>query len=134
MIRVLICDDAAAFSILVTQWISDCPDLEVVGTATTGADLLEMLGTVSPDVVVLDHLLGTMDSEELTPLIRAQHAGVGIVLVSGMPSDALAGIADRTGVDTFASKASKPDDLCDSIRRAAQRSRRAPEDPPLAAV
>jgi DNA-binding NarL/FixJ family response regulator len=133
LIRVLICDDAAAFSLLVSEWIAEWPDMEVVGTASSGPELLEMLGTAVPDVIVLDHLLGAMDSEELTPLIRARQPGVGIVLISGMPSDALAAIATRTGVDTFSSKASTPGDIRDAVRHAAQRWGRMPDDPPLAA-
>ena len=118
-IRVLVCDDSASFSLLVTQWIAESSDLEVAGTARSGSEMLTMLRTITPDVIVLDHLLGDMDSEELTPLIRSQHADAGIVLVSGMPLAALAVIAVRSGVPAFSSKATKPDRLCHAIRQAA---------------
>jgi two-component system invasion response regulator UvrY len=127
-IRVVICDDAVAFSLLVTQWIADCADLEVVAEARSGPALLDMLGSVGCDVVVLDHILGSMDSDQLVPLIRGQQPDVGILLVSGMPPDALAEIAGRAGVSVFASKASRPDDFCDSIREAAKHPGSAPEE------
>jgi DNA-binding NarL/FixJ family response regulator len=122
-IRVLICDDAAAFSILAAQWIANSPDLEAVGTVRSGPELLEVLGPVAPDVVVLDHLLGDLTSEELTPMLRALDADVAVLLVSGMPADVLEGIAQRSGVDSFVSKATRPDEFCEAIRRVGRRTR-----------
>lgn len=130
----LICDDAVAFSSLVTHWVDDCPDLEVVGTANSGTELLRMLEAVAPNVVVLDHLLYDIEngSEEITPLIRAKLPNVGVVLVSGMSIDELEGLAARAGADAYSSKATRPEDLCDCIRQAARKRACLPDDPPLA--
>jgi DNA-binding NarL/FixJ family response regulator len=121
MIRVLICDDAVAFSRLVEYWLSDCDDIEVVGIAPSGKDALEQLAPLAPDVVVLDHLLYDMPrgSEELGPRLRERRPELRIVLISSMPTDDLAAVAARCGADAYLSKASTPEALCDAIRRAA---------------
>lgn len=136
LIRVLICDDAAAFSTLVRHWLVDCDDIEVVGVARSGAEALEMIAPLAPDVVVLDHLLYDVPegSERLGPELRERCPGVGLVLISGMPGLQLAEIAARCGADAFLSKASTSDALCDAIRQAANASASTPEDPPLAAI
>lgn len=93
-----------------------------------------MLRSVAPDVVILDHLLHDVanGSEEITPLIRAELPDVGVVLVSGMPTEALEGLAARAGADAFVSKATSPDDLCRCIREAARKRGYQPDEPPVA--
>jgi DNA-binding NarL/FixJ family response regulator len=120
MVRVLICDDAVAFATLVRHWLSGCEDVEVVGSAGSGHEALSLVVTLEPDVVVLDHLLYDVPrgSEELGPMLRERRPGLAIVLVSGMPEADLADVAARCGADAFASKASKPEELCAAVRQA----------------
>ena len=120
MIRVLICDDAVAFSTLVRHWLAEYEDIEVVGTASSGAQALEQIGPLAPDVIVLDHLLYDVPrgAEELGPQLRARRPSIGIVLISGMPDDELAEIAERCDADAFLSKASTSAVLCEAIRKA----------------
>lgn len=126
MIRTLICDDALAFSTLVRHWLSNCPDLEVVGTVGSGQAAIRAVGELEPDVILLDHVLYDMPggSGQLAPLLRERHPGLAIVLVSGMPDDQLAALARQCGADGFVSKATKPEALCDAVRRAAAPTRR----------
>lgn len=133
MIRVLICDDAVAFSMIVRHWLSSCDDIDVVGIALSGAQGLEMTSSLAPDVVVLDHLLYDVPegSERLGPELRAAQPGVGIVLVSGMPAAELAAVANRAGADTFVSKATTSHGMCEAVRQAAQPTSTAPDGPPL---
>jgi DNA-binding NarL/FixJ family response regulator len=123
LVRVLICDDARAFAMLVRHWLSRCPDVEVVGVAGSGEKALELVSSLTPDVIVLDHLLYDMPrgSEDLGPMLRHRLPGLGIVLVSGMPEADLAGLAARCGADAHVSKASKPDALCGAVLETARR-------------
>jgi two-component system invasion response regulator UvrY len=121
MVRVLICDDAVAFATLVRHWLSRCADIEVVGTAGSGREALALVETLTPDVIVLDHLLYDIPrgSEELGPLLRERLPEVKILLVSGMPEADLAGVAERCDADGYVSKGSKPEALCDAVRSTA---------------
>lgn len=125
MFRVLIVDDALAFATLMSHWLRGCPEIELVGIARSGAEAVEQVEQLRPDVVVLDHLLHDVPagSETLAPRLRAAHPEVGIVLISAMPEDRLEGIAQRCGADAFLSKGSEADRLCTAIVAAAQVSR-----------
>ena len=120
MVRILICDDAVAFATLVGHWLSRCEDLEVVGVARSGHDALALAEELTPDVILLDHLLHDVPrgSEELGPQLRDLLPEMAIVLVSGMPEADLAGFAERCGADAHLSKGSGPDALCAAVRAA----------------
>jgi DNA-binding NarL/FixJ family response regulator len=117
LLRVLIVDDALAFATLIAHWLRGCPQIELIGTARSGAEAIEQVERLRPDVVVLDHLLHDVPagSEALAPQLRAMHPDVGIVLISAMPQDRLEGIAGRCGADTYLSKGSGADRLCEAI-------------------
>ena len=116
MIRVLICDDAPAFTELVRYWFDDADDLELVGIATTAEGVLRDAAALRPDVVVLDHILGANTSKELAPKLRAAAPGMKVLLVSGMPGGSIEAASDASNADAYVSKASDPQTLFDAIR------------------
>jgi DNA-binding NarL/FixJ family response regulator len=120
-IRVLICDDALAFSTLLRHWLEADPRIEVVGSAASGAAALAMTEELHPDVVVLDHLLHDAPggAAEMAPALRARLPGVRILVVSGMAADQLAGIAAQSGADGYVSKASDHLELRAAVRAVA---------------
>jgi two-component system chemotaxis response regulator CheB len=60
-IRVLIVDDAVVFRRLVSNVLSEDPELEVVGTAANGKIALARIPQVNPDLVILDVEMPEMD-------------------------------------------------------------------------
>ena len=116
MIRVLVCDDAPAFTELVRYWFDDAPDLELVGITTTVDGVLESADALRPDVIVLDHILGENTSKDLAPRLRAAAPGVKVILVSGMPGGTLREASDASGADAFLSKAADPQTFFAAIR------------------
>lgn len=61
LIRVLVVDDSAFVRKVVTQMLSRSPLIEVVGTARNGADALEQVERLQPNVVTLDLVMPVMD-------------------------------------------------------------------------
>jgi two-component system chemotaxis response regulator CheB len=64
LIRVLVVDDSAFVRKVVTQMLSRSPFIDVVGAAHDGADALEMVERLRPDVVTLDLVMPVMDGLE----------------------------------------------------------------------
>jgi len=60
-IRVLIVDDSAFMRAALTRMIGSEPDLEVVASASSGADALERIPSLNPDVVTLDVEMPDLD-------------------------------------------------------------------------
>jgi two-component system chemotaxis response regulator CheB len=81
IIRVLVVDDSAYVRKVVAQMLSRSPFIEVVGTAREGAEALERVEELNPDVVTCDLNMPVMDG--LT-FVRAQMAKrpLPIVLIS----------------------------------------------------
>ena len=53
-IRIVIADDHAVFRAGLRAYLSKFPDCKVVGEANNGEDLVEMVRSLAPDVVVTD--------------------------------------------------------------------------------
>src|SRR5215831_202206 len=61
IIRVLVVDDSAYVRKVVGQMLSRSPFIEVVGTARDGAEALELVQQLNPDVVTCDLIMAGMD-------------------------------------------------------------------------
>jgi two-component system chemotaxis response regulator CheB len=64
LIRVLVVDDSAFVRKVVAQMLSRSPFIEIVGAAHDGAEALEMVERLRPDVVTLDLVMPVMDGLE----------------------------------------------------------------------
>src|SRR5690242_1109251 len=76
MIRVLIVDDQALIRAGFEMLIDTAEDLEVVGTASDGADAVALAARTAPDVILMDVRMPVMDGIEATSRILAA-AGAG---------------------------------------------------------
>src|SRR3954469_20890164 len=81
VVRVLIVDDSAYVRKVVRQMLSRSPFLEVVGAARDGAEALELVEQLRPDVVTLDLNMPQLDGLDF---LRRQMARrpVPVVLLS----------------------------------------------------
>jgi two-component system, NarL family, response regulator DesR len=119
-LRLLVCDDSSGFRALVANWFAQDPDLEVVAGAASAREVLDALAH-RPDVVLLDRLLPDADADrDLAAEIKQALPACTVVLVSGMPQDALADAVARTAADACASKATSAAQLRSVILEAAR--------------
>lgn len=65
--RVMLVDDSAVVRGLMRRWIAGHPDLCVVGTASNGAEAIELARKVLPDLIVLDLEMPVMDGMSALP-------------------------------------------------------------------
>ncbi len=113
--RVLLCDDAFAYSLLFRRWMDAC-GIAVVGETDNARDAVAMAAELQPDVIVVDHLLRDVTSDGLTPCLREAAPDAKVLLISGMPGDRLAAFAAAAGVDGHISKAATAQAMCDAVR------------------
>ncbi|MFE5334884.1 response regulator [Isoptericola sp. NPDC056573] len=93
-------------------------DLEVVGEAADGAQALEQVRALRPDVVLMDVQMAVMDGIEATRRIVADDLAKVLVLTT-FDDDAYVDDALRAGASGFLLKNSDADRLVDAVRTVA---------------
>jgi two-component system chemotaxis response regulator CheB len=86
-IAVAIVDDAAVVRGLFARWLSEAPDIEVVGLHRNGLEALRQVGTSQPDVIILDLAMPEMDGLQALPMILQLVPRAKILVVSSMSRD-----------------------------------------------
>jgi DNA-binding NarL/FixJ family response regulator len=81
-IKVIIADDHALFRTGVKTSIGMYPDIEFMGEAENGMQLLNMLKFLYPDVILLDIQMPIMDGIATLPEIRKLQPNVKIVMLT----------------------------------------------------
>lgn len=81
-VRILLVDDHAMMRDGLKALLAAVPDFEIVGEADDGRSALDLVRTLSPDVVVMDIGMPEMNGVEATRRIRAEHERVKVVALS----------------------------------------------------
>ncbi|SHN35284.1 response regulator transcription factor [Actinacidiphila paucisporea] len=119
--RVLVVDDNKVIRQLIRVNL-ELEGFEVV-TAADGAECLEIVHSVRPDVVTLDVVMPRLDGVRTAARLRADAdpwtRDVGIVMVSagGLPD----GAGGPRGVDAYVGKPFEPAELVETVRRLIRR-------------
>ena len=120
-VRVALVDDHAVVRRALRTYLESFGDIEVVGEAASGEELLERIGGWRPDVVVVDLVMpGGMDGVA-TAAALAERAPESRVVVLSAHGDAarLAG-ALRVGAAGYVRKDSAPEVFLSAVRGAAR--------------
>jgi two-component system nitrate/nitrite response regulator NarL len=93
-VRVLVADDHPIFRAGLCKLLETDPDFTVVGEAGDGSDVLELVPSVRPDVLLLDVAMpGMTGLEVLRELVSDAHAPRTILLTASIdPSDMIAAL------------------------------------------
>lgn len=85
-VRVLIVDDSAYMRFTLSKYLSEAPDLMVVGTARDGQEALELIPKLQPDVVTLDVEMPRLDGLSTLREIMA-HWPRPVVMLSSLTTE-----------------------------------------------
>jgi DNA-binding NarL/FixJ family response regulator len=82
MTRILLADDHTILRDGIRALLSTAPDLEVVGEAGNGAEVLTMLETTSADVVLMDVQMPVLDGFATMPELRQRFPEVNVLVLT----------------------------------------------------
>ena len=118
MIRVALADDQLLVRAGFRALLEAEPDIEVVGEASTGDELLEIVRREPVDVVLMDIRMPGTDGLWATEQIAADPAlgGVHVVIVTTFELDEYVARAVRAGASGFLVKDTEPVDLLRAVR------------------
>ena len=120
MIRVFIADDHDLVRAGLRRLLADEPDIEIVGEAASGDQLLDAVEHAPPDVIILDISMpgpGVLsllaDLRRMTPPRRA-------IVLSMHPEEEYAMRVIRAGAAGYLTKGASASHLVAAVRRAAE--------------
>ncbi|HKI91864.1 MAG TPA: response regulator transcription factor, partial [Gaiellaceae bacterium] len=80
-LKVLIADDHRLMVSGIHRALDDEDEMEVVGEATTGAQVMPLVKQTNPDVVLLDIRMPKMDGLQCLEQIRVRYPDVKVVML-----------------------------------------------------
>jgi len=81
-IRVMIVDDAVVVRGLMSRWLSEESDIEIVGAFRNGREAVDNVLKLKPDVVLLDIEMPELDGLSALPLLLARKPDLVVIMAS----------------------------------------------------
>ena len=119
-LRVVVADDHPLFLDGVRALVAAAPGMQVVGTASTGDDLLTVVSRADPDVVITDLRMPGLPVVEAIRRLRVEYAQRNILVLTMHDEDALVDGALRAGARGYALKESPPAAILAAIAAVSQ--------------
>lgn len=86
-IRVLLADDHAFVRESIRQFLEKEPDLEVIGEAADGAQMITLASQLRPDVIVADVAMPTVNGIDATKQIKIDNPSVAVLILTAYDFD-----------------------------------------------
>jgi DNA-binding NarL/FixJ family response regulator len=103
-LRVLIADDHRLFAEALEAILTTDERIEVVGQASDGAQAVELVRKLEPDVVLMDVSMPVLDGFEATREIREESEGVRVLMLTGSNSRADVDRSREAGASGYVTK------------------------------
>jgi DNA-binding NarL/FixJ family response regulator len=120
VIRVVIADDHSVVRAGLEQLLDNAADLELAGTAATGAEAVEVALAQRPDVILMDLSMPGMDGIAATRQLADAAPDVRVVVLTSFVDRARILAALDAGAIGYLLKDAEPDELYRGIRAAAR--------------
>ena len=118
-IRILIADDHAVVREGLRAVLGSEPDMEVVGEAATGKEVLERAAELRPDVILMDIQMPGINGIEASRRILDASPKVGVVVLTMFEDDASVFSAMRAGARGYVLKGAHPSEILKVLRAVA---------------
>jgi len=118
-IRILIADDHAVVREGLRAVLGSEPDMEVVGEAATGKEVIERAAELGPDVILMDIQMPQINGIEATRRILDASPKVGVVVLTMFEDDESVFSAMRAGARGYVLKGAHPSEILKVLRAVA---------------
>jgi DNA-binding NarL/FixJ family response regulator len=118
-LKVVIADDHRLMLAAMRLALQQAADIEIVGEAQTGSQVLPVVTQANPDLVLLDIRMPGMDGLKCLQLLRERFPKVKSVVLSGIDEPQIIQSALEAGAIAYILKTVDPQDLASALRQAA---------------
>jgi DNA-binding NarL/FixJ family response regulator len=115
-LKILLADDHPLFRGGLRNLIQTQDDLEIVGEAATGEEVVEMTSKLNPDVIVMDIRMPGINGIEATKIIKEKHPHIKVLIVTMLKNDKSVFTAMKMGARGYVLKDAGEMELLQSIR------------------
>jgi len=120
MIRVLIADDHPLFRAGIRRTLEEDGGMTVVGEAASGEEVLQLLGKVRVEALLLDVFMPGMGFLELLRRVRTEYPDLPTLIVSMQPEEQCAVRAFRAGAAGYLTKDRSSEHMVAAVRTVAE--------------
>src|SRR5512139_3229485 len=114
--RIVLADDHVLVRQGIRKLIEETPDLQVVGEASDGSELFELLRNVKADLAILDITMPNISGIEATQRVKAIYPGLKVLILTMHKGRELLEHAIDAGADGYLLKEDAPKELLNAIR------------------
>jgi DNA-binding NarL/FixJ family response regulator len=118
-IRVLIADDHPMIRIGIRRTLENAQDIEVVGEAGDGSQVLKQVDQLQPDVLLLDYEMPRVNGIDVVANLRRKAVPVKVIILSAYDSISFVRPILSMGVSGYLSKQDVSDNMVAAIREVA---------------
>jgi DNA-binding NarL/FixJ family response regulator len=115
-IRILLADDQELIRKGLTIILNHQPDLEVVGQASDGAEVIQQARALRPDVILMDLKMPNVNGIQATRQILSTQSRVQIIVLTTYDTDDWVFDAIRAGAVGYLLKDATTDTLAEAVR------------------
>ncbi|MDQ3551754.1 MAG: response regulator transcription factor [Bacteroidota bacterium] len=115
-IKVLLADDHELFRDGFKMLIKKQQDIEIIGDAENGRELVNLAKELKPDVIVTDIKMPVLDGIEATKTLTKQFPGIGIIALSMFDDEFLIVDMLEAGAKGYLLKNAQKEEIFEAIR------------------
>lgn len=133
-IRVLVADDNERFGSLLSRFVASHHDMQVVGVAGGGREVMSMAESSQPDVVLMDLYMPDMDGFEATRLLASTQPCTKVIAITASRLEESRQRSLDAGAAAFIPKIRVDTDLIEAIRDLTSAGRQGDDSTPSAGL
>ncbi|NJN93166.1 MAG: response regulator transcription factor [Anaerolineales bacterium] len=114
--RILLADDHSLFREGIRSLLEDQDDIEIVGEAEDGLEVVRLAAELKPTVILMDINMPVIDGVEATRTILENDEAIGIIILTMYPQDEYIFEALKAGAKAYLLKDTRSKRLLEVIR------------------
>ncbi len=117
MTKVLVADDHAIVRAGISKIINDHPGMEVLDEASSGAEVLQLVGEKSYDIIILDINMPNISGLDALKQLQSIQPDTPVLILSMYPESQYATRTLKAGASGYLTKEAAPENLIEAIQK-----------------